>query len=164
LGFLSQHRTRQFRARSINLRQSNLQKGMVVDAFYRPSLADGKLGKAKQYMLLILNAGYKTPGTKGIKVHALTMDNFSPAVLNMLAEDIGLKYIPKYQKTVGFDIPKLIIEQSSQRFYSSKIRRQISSKFNDSYRTLLVPNFTQMKLVNYKFSKKVFQKFFTLED
>ena len=66
---------------------------MVVDAFYRPSLADGKLGKAKQYMLLILNAGYKTPGTKGIKVHALTMDNFSPAVLNMLAEDIGLKYI-----------------------------------------------------------------------
>jgi len=164
VGFLSQHKTSQVRTRTINLREAELQKGMIVSAIYKPTTSDGKMGKPKKYMLLILNRGYKTPGTTVKKVHALTLDNFSPAVLNMLAEDIGLKYIPKYQKTIGFDIPKLLMEQSTQRFYSHKIRPAIASKYNDSYRTMLIPNFSQIKLVNYKFDIKVLNKYFTLED
>ena len=164
MGFLSQHKISQTRSKTINLTPATLQKGMIVEAVYKPNTDDGKIGKPKKYMFLILNRGYKTPGTNNRKIHALTLDNFSPSVLNMLAEDIGLKYIPKYQKTIGFDIPKLLMEQSSQRFYSQKIRPTISSKYNDSYRTLLIPNFSQIRLVNYKFNKKVMNKFFTLED
>ena len=110
-------------------------------------------------MFLILNPSYKTPGTLLPKVHALSMDLFSPSVLNKMAEDIGVRYIPKFQKKIGLDVPKLIIEQSSQRFYSQKIRREIKTKYENSYRTLLPKNFSQIRLVDYKFNKAILQKF-----
>ena len=159
MGFLSQHRANQDRKKSVNLRLSDLQKGMIVESRYSPMTSEGKKGKPKQYMFLILNPSYKTPGTLFSKVHALSMDMFSPQVLNKLAEDIGVRYIPKFQKKIGLDVPKLIIEQSSQRFYSQKISREIKTKYENSYRTLLPKNFSQIRLVDYKFNKKILQKF-----
>lgn len=159
MGFLSQHKTRRDSTKSVNLRLSDLQKGMIVAARYSPMTNEGKKGKANEYMFLILNPSYKTPGTVIAKVHALSMDLFSPGVLDKMAEDIGVRYIPKFQKKVGLDVPKLIIEQSSQRFYSSKIRKEIKTKYENSYRTLLPKNFSQIRLVDYKFSKKVIKKF-----
>lgn len=162
MGFLSQHRVNQKRGKSISLKTSGLQKGMIVEAKYSPMTNEGKKGKQKLYMFLILNRSYKTPGTNFPKVHALSMDNFSPAVLNFLAEDIGLRYIPKYG-TIGFDIPKLLMEQSTSRFYSTKIRKDITRRYNDSYRTLLLKNFSQIKLIDYKFSNKVMLKSFGVD-
>lgn len=159
MGFLSQHRTNQDRKRSINLKQSDLQKGMIVEARYSPMTNEGKKGKPKPYMFVILNPSYKTPGTPLPKIHALSMDLFSPQTLNKMAEDIGIRYIPKFQKTIGLDVPKLIMEQSSQRFYSQKIRREIKTKYENSYRTLLPKNFQQLKLIDYKFNKSILQKF-----
>jgi len=159
MGFLSQHRTNQDRKRSINLNLADLQKGMIVEVRYAPMTNEGKKGKPKPYMFVILNPSYKTPGTKFPKVHALSMDLFSPQTLNKMAEDIGVRYIPKFQKKIGLDVPKLIMEQSSQRFYSQKIRREIKTKYENSYRTLLPKNFQQIKLIDYKFNKSILKKF-----
>ena len=159
MGFLSQHRVNQVRGKSVNLTLRDLQKGMIIEAKYSSMTNEGKKGKPNNYMFLILNPSYKTPGTILPKVHALSMDLFSPQVLNKMAEDIGVRYIPKFQKTVGLDVPKLIMEQSSQRFYSQKIRREIKTKYENSYRTLLPKNFSQIRLVDYKFNKAILQKF-----
>ena len=159
MGFLSQHRVNQDRKRSVSLRLADLQKGMIIEAKYASMTNEGKKGKPNNYMFLILNPSYKTPGTILPKVHALSMDLFSPQVLNKMAEDIGVRYIPKFQKTVGLDVPKLIMEQSSQRFYSQKIRREIKTKYENSYRTLLPKNFSRIRLVDYKFNKKILKKF-----
>jgi hypothetical protein len=95
MGFLSQHRTNQDRKKSVNLRLADLQKGMIVEVIYSPMTSEGKRGKPNNYMFLILNPSYKTPGTLLAKVHALSMDMFSPQTLNKLAEDIfdGLPWI-----------------------------------------------------------------------
>ena len=159
MAFLSQHRVNQVRGKSVNLTLRDLQKGMIIEAKYSSMTNEGKKGKPNNYMFLILNPSYKTPGTILPKVHALSMDLFSPQVLNKMAEDIGVRYIPKFQKTVGLDVPKLIMEQSSQRFYSQKIRREIKTKYENSYRTLLPKNFSQIRLVDYKFNKAILQKF-----
>ena len=159
MGFLSQHRVNQVRGKSVNLTLRDLQKGMIIEAKYSSMTNEGKKGKPNNYMFLILNPSYKTPGTILPKVHALSMDLFSPQVLNKMAEDIGVRYIPKFQKTVGLDVPKLIMEQSSQRFYSQKIRREIKTKYENSYRTLLPKNFSRIRLVDYKFNKKILKKF-----
>ena len=159
MGFLSQHRVNQDRKKSVNLRLAELQKGMIVEARYASMTNEGKKGKPNIYMFLILKLSYKTPGTLLPKVHALSMYLFSPSVLNKMAEDIGVRYIPKFQKKIGLDVPKLIIEQSSQRFYSQKIRREIKTKYENSYRTLLPKNFSQIRLVDYKFNKAILQKF-----
>jgi len=159
MGFLSQHRVNQDRKRSVSLRLADLQKGMIIEAKYASMTNEGKKGKPNIYMFLILNSSYKTPGTLLPKVHALSMDSFSPQVLNKMAEDIGVRYIPKFQKTIGLDVPKLIMEQSSRRFYSQKIRREIKTKYENSYRTLLPKNFSQIRLVDYKFNKSIIKKF-----
>ena len=114
-------------------------------------------------MLLILNPGYKGR-SKERMVHALTLNNFSPQVLNRLAEKIGLVYIPKYQKMVGLDIPKLIMEQASQRFYSSELKKDIGNKYGSSYRTMIIKSFSGIELVNYNWDKAVLLKFFPPED
>ncbi len=159
MGFLSQHRVNQDRKRSVSLRLADLQKGMIIEAKYASMTNEGKKGKPNIYMFLILNSSYKTPGTLLPKVHALSMDSFSPQVLNKMAEDIGVRYIPKFQKTIGLDVPKLIMEQSSRRFYSQKIRREIKTKYENSYRTLLPKNFSQIRLVDYKFNRSIIKKF-----
>jgi len=159
MAFLSQHRVNQVRGKSVNLTLRDLQKGMIIEAKYSSMTNEGKKGKPNNYMFLILNPSYKTPGTILPKVHALSMDLFSTQVLNKMAEDIGVRYIPKFQKTVGLDVPKLIMEQSSQRFYSQKIRREIKTKYENSYRTLLPKNFSRIRLVDYKFNKKILKKF-----
>ena len=55
------------------------------------------------------------------------------------------------------------MEQSTSRFYSTKIRKDITRRYNDSYRTLLLKNFSQIKLIDYKFSNKVMLKSFGVD-
>ena len=153
--FIGTHRTKIIRGKRIALSTSALQKGMIVEARYKPMDKNGKPGPSKKYMLLILNPSYK--GFADAKmVHAL--------ILNKLAEKIGLTYIPKYQKMVALDIPKLIMNESSQRFYSSELKKDIGAKYGASYRTMLVKSFNSIELVNYNWDKAVLLKFFPKED
>tara|TARA_R110000737_G_scaffold140495_2_gene171274 strand:- start:3703 stop:4209 length:507 start_codon:yes stop_codon:yes gene_type:complete len=161
--FIGTHRTKIIRGKRVALSTSALQKGMIVEARYKPMDKNGKPGPSKKYMLLILNPSYK--GFADAKmVHALTLNNFSPPILNKLAEKIGLTYIPKYQKMVALDIPKLIMNESSQRFYSSELKKEIENKYGASYRTMLVKSFNSIELVNYNWDKAVLLKFFPKED
>ena len=157
------HRTKIIRDRRIILSTKQLQKGMIVESKYSPIDEEGKKGSAKKYMLLILNPSYKGKG-KYPKVHALTLNNFSPRIMNQLAEKIGLRFIPKFQKMVGINISKLIMEKSSKTFYSKELRQNIDKKYGASYRTMFVKSFNQLILINYRFDKKVLLKYFLQED
>ena len=153
--FIGTHRTKIIRGKRIALSTSALQKGMIVEARYKPM---DKMENLDQ-----VNPSYK--GFADAKmVHALTLNNFSPPILNKLAEKIGLTYIPKYQKMVALDIPKLIMNESSQRFYSSELKKEIENKYGASYRTMLVKSFNSIELVNYNWDKAVLLKFFPKED
>ena len=161
--FIGTHRTKIIRGKRVSLSTNALQKGMIVEAKYKPMDKDGKPGPSKKYMLLILNPAYKG-SAKQKMVHALTLNNFAPPILNKLAEKIGLAYIPKYQKMVALDIPKLIMEEASQRFYSAKLKKDIGNKYGASYRTMLLKSFSSIELVNYNFDKSVLLKYFPQED
>ena len=54
MAFLSQHRVNQKRGKSISLKTSGLQKGMIVEAKYSPMTNEGKKGKQKLYMFCML--------------------------------------------------------------------------------------------------------------
>tara|TARA_R110002074_G_scaffold78458_2_gene177541 strand:+ start:2987 stop:3487 length:501 start_codon:yes stop_codon:yes gene_type:complete len=159
---LRSHKTKIIRGKRIILNSNQLQKGMIVEARYAPQ-KDGKPGQSKNYMLLILNPSYKGK-SKVAKVHALTLDNFTPMILNSLAEKVGLLYIPRYEKMVGMSIPKLLMDEASQRFYNSKLKKDMAGKYGASYRTLFEKSFKGMELVNYNFDKKVLYKFFPKEE
>jgi len=160
---LGTHKTKIIRGKRVSLSTGNLQKGMIVEARYKPKGKGGKPGAIKKYMLLILNPKYKGKANDNM-VHALTLNNFTPQILNQLASQIGLSYIPKYQKMVALDIPKMIMDESSQRFYSSQLKKDIGNKYGSSYRTMLIKSFSGMELVNYNFDKSVLLKFFPKED
>jgi len=129
---------------------------MIVKARYNPKDGDVRRG-AQEYMLLILNPIWQK------KVHALSLDAFSNVRLNQLAEDVGLVYIPQFKKKRKVNIPKLEMRTSSQRFYASFLRKDMSTKWGNSYRTFDIKHFNKLFLVDYKFNDSVENKFL-LED
>ena len=154
MGKLNEHRVRV--KSQVQIQLSRLEKGMVVKARYNPRVGDVRRG-AQEYMLLILNPFWQK------KVHALTLDNFTHVKLNQLAEDVGLVYIPSFQKKRKVNIPKLEMRTSSQRFYATNLKKDMSTKWGNSYRTFDVKHFNKLFLVDYKFSRSVEDKFL-LED
>ena len=108
-------------------------------------------------MFLVLNPLYVG------KVHVLSLNEFSVLKFQDLAEQTGIRIIPKYKKR-GLDIPKLIMEQSSQRFYYTKLKRGMARKWGSSYRTFDIKEFGSSFLVDYKFSKAVEEKFLITEE
>jgi len=155
MGKLNEHRVRiksQFQ-----IQKSRLEKGMVVKCRYNPIVSGTQRGGAEEYMLLILNPIWKK------KVHALSLDNFGSIRFNELAEDTGLVYIPSFQKKRKLNLPKLEMRQSSNRFYYSKLKKEMSTKWGDSYRTFDIQHFNKIFLVEYKFSETTEAKFLMTE-
>ena len=155
MGKLNEHRVRINSQVQISL--SRLEKGMIVRARYAPILSGKTRDSAKEYMILILNPLWQK------KVHALSLDAFSNIRLNQLAEDVGLVYIPQFQKKRRVNIPKLEMRTSSQRFYASFLKKDMQTKWGASYRTFDIQHFNKMFLVDYKFSDTIENKFL-LED
>tara|TARA_R100001377_G_scaffold82636_1_gene63233 strand:- start:52 stop:501 length:450 start_codon:yes stop_codon:yes gene_type:complete len=120
---------------------SRLQKGMVVESRYKPQDSE-----AKRYMLLILQPKYNN------FVHALNLDVFSYRAFDELALEQGLRYIPSFAKYRGINMPKLILETSSRRFYFSNLKSKLKNDFNRAYRTMNYNKFSTISLVDYKFS------------
>lgn len=155
MGKLNEHRVR---VRSqIQLPLSRLEKGMIVRARYNPVITGKQRGTTKEYMILVLNPLWKK------KVHALSLDSFSSVRLNQLAENVGLVYIPSFQKKRKLDIPKLEMNVSSQRFYASNLKKDMNTKWGNSYRTFDMKHFNKLFLVDYKFSKDLEEKFLLTE-
>jgi len=129
----------------ITIPKADLQKGMVITNLYE-NLENVK----KRYMFLILNPVYQN------KVHVLSLNEFSIIKFNDLAQDTGIKIIPKYKKR-GLDIPKLIMESSSQRFYIGTLRKNLKNLYNNSYRTLFLNKLGLVQLIDYDFDNDVFR-------
>jgi len=151
VGKLNEHRVRiksQFQ-----LQKSRLEKGMIVRVRYTPIISGKQRGPAVEYMLLILNPIFKK------KIHALSLDNFGFVRLNELATETGIVYIPSFAKKRKLNLPKLEMKQSSQRFYATSLKRDMSTKWGDSYRTFDEKFFNKIFLVDYKFSDILEEKF-----
>ena len=126
--------------------KSDLQKGMVVSNLYETIQGD-----KNKYMFLILN-----PVFQG-KVHVLNLNEFSTMHFNNLAKDTGIVEIKKYKKR-ALDIPKLIMEESSRRFYIGKLRQDLKRFYNNSYRTLFINKMGMIQLIDYDFDDDVTKK------
>ena len=141
--YFGQHLTNKLSAAIIP--KSDLQKGMIIQTRYR-----NLEGVSKDYMFLILQPLYIG------KVHVLSLNEFTEYRLNELAKETNVRIIPKYKKR-GLDIPKLVINESAQRFYYGKLQRgsDMLSLYNNSYRTLFVNKIALCQLIDYDFDPDV---------
>lgn len=126
--------------------KNELQKGMVVSNLY-----ENREGEKKLYMFLILNPFFRN------MVHVLNLNEFSTINFNNLAKDTGIVEIKKYKKR-ALDIPKLIMEESSARFYVGTIRQDLKRYYNNSYRTLFLNKMGLVQLIDYAFDNDVIKR------
>jgi hypothetical protein len=126
-----------------------IQKGMVLEFKYK-TLESG----IKHYMVVVLNSLYEG------KLHALTLNNFTPFIFNRMAEKLGVVYSKRIQKLRLLNIPHLIMEASSKRFYNADIKPFIEQKgrLNYSYRTFFKNKIGLVNAVNYKFKPSIMKK------
>ena len=115
---------------------------MIIEARYTP-----QEGEAKRYLLLVLNPRFLN------QVHALSLDDFGFIVFDKLAQEQGLRFIPRFQEFKGLDIAKLDLPRSPQAFYSKNLKAALKSYFNRAYRTMDLNSFGSINIVDYKFNK-----------
>jgi hypothetical protein len=141
--FFGQHLTNKMSA--VIVPKSGLQKGMVIQTRYK-----NLEGGTSDYMFLILQPLYLA------KVHVLSLNEFTVVRFNDLAKETGLRIIPKFRKR-GLDIPKLIMNESAQRFYHGKLMRggDMERLYNNSYRTLFVNKISLCQLIDYDFDDSI---------
>tara|TARA_B100000424_G_scaffold262525_1_gene248642 strand:- start:907 stop:1344 length:438 start_codon:yes stop_codon:yes gene_type:complete len=140
MNYLNEHRYKSEGLQRVST--SGLEKGMIVSCRYT-----NKKGRSKSLFILILNPGYEG------KVHAITLEKFSPKDLNGLAGKVGVRLIPKFSVR-GLNFPKLEMIQSSRRFYGSFLRN-IRDKYDDCYRTYFTNKLTTTFVVDYKFDEDI---------
>ena len=144
--YFNQHLTRM--ESMVVIPKSDLQKGMIIRNKYQ-TIDDG----LKEYFFLILNPLYSGDG----KVHALSLNEFSILQFMRIAKQTNIRIIPKYKKR-ALAIPKLVMEQSSYRFYMGSILgggREIKKFYNNSYRTLFPEQMKLSFLIDYKFDRDI---------
>jgi hypothetical protein len=141
MDFYNQHLT--FKQSSVIIPKAQLQKGMVIQTMYK-----NQKDKLNPYMLLVLNPDFKR------KIHVLSLNKISNYRFNELAKDTGIKIIPKFKKR-GLIIPKLIMSESSNRFYYGMLAPRMKKTYNNSYRTLFINSMQLVQIIDYAFDKEV---------
>jgi len=139
---------RPFHARNIIREEvgliNKLEAGKIVRFNYK-----GEYATVKRPLVLILHPRYKN------KMHAISLDNISDVVLKQLKDIVTSSLKDKIEKLIGLRLPLLKAEiNDPQRFYDSKIKLFISTFFPKGvtpYRTYLVKNITNLRLIDYKF-------------
>jgi len=142
--FLFQHHKNTIQ--TIPFQVAALEKGMIVKLRYR---AESHKKILKEYILVILNPNWKH------KIHALSLEHVPEKTFMDLAENTGIVYAKNVINYKKLNIPKLLIELSSNRFYHRKLKLNISNKYNDSYRTFNIERITDMRLIDYDFGLDV---------
>lgn len=120
-----------------------LHKGMIIQSRYK-TINDG----SHNYMFVVLN-----PDFRG-KVHLLSLNEMTTIQLNNMARRVGIRMIPKYKKR-GLNFEKLIMTESSNRFYHSKLAGNMDLWYNHSYRTFFKKNIGLVQLVDYRWDKDI---------
>lgn len=104
-------------------------------------------------MLTILN-----PSFDG-RIHAISMENVSNAAYTNFVDGVGIRYIPRFQKYRGVDISKVIMDISSRRFYIGKVKGEMKSTLENSYRTFSIKKANSIRLIDYNFDEKLIKKY-----
>lgn len=128
---------------SLIIPKYDLQKGMIVQANYQ-----NQEGKLKPYMFVVLNREFRG------KVHLLSLNEMSPIQLNNMARRVGIRVIPKFKKR-GLDFEKIIMTESSNRFYNHKLAKNMDNWYNNSYRTFFLRNIRLIQLVDYAWDEDI---------
>ena len=157
---LNQHRTRI--RKNYKYSKGALEKGMICEMSYHRRSVKGKSKlELKKYIVIVLN-----PNFNGF-MHAMSLDEVSSSQLNNLATTWGLQSIGKGQAVslhgvlTGLRIPKLTMNESSGRFYSSKFSK-LKGEVLDSYRTFNIKQVGgQLSVIDYEWDKQVFDQQFS---
>jgi len=123
---------------------AQLEKGMVVYLRYKTVGGEGR-----QYAATVLNPSYKG------KLHIISMNEIKLQDFRNFAKGFGVRYIPRFTKTRGIDLPKINMAISSKRIYEGKVKPELSTKLNNSYRTLILKNVAGLQLLDYDFGKEL---------
>jgi len=128
---------------SVIIPKSALEKGMIIQARYTSSDH-----AARPYMFVVLNRNFRG------KVHLLSLNEMTTYQLNDMARKTGTRVIPKFKKR-GLDLEKLIILESSNRFYHRKLAGNMDRLYNHSYRTFFLNKIGLVQLIDYRFDKDI---------
>jgi len=141
--YFAQHLTNKLSAAIVP--KSGLEKGMVIQTRYK-----NLENETSDYIFLVLQ-----PGFKG-KIHTLSLNEFTVSRFKELAASTGIRLIPRFRQR-GLDIPKLIMNESAQRFYHSKLMRggDMERLYNNSYRTLFSNKLALCQLIDYDFGDNI---------
>ena len=120
-----------------------LEKGMIIQARYT------KVDRtSKNYMFVVLNRDFRG------KVHLLSLNEMTTIQLNNMARRTGIRIIPNFKKR-GLDFEKLLILESSNRFYHRKLQGNMDTMYNHSYRTFFANKLGLVQLIDYRFDKDI---------
>tara|TARA_A100001201_G_scaffold142208_1_gene139752 strand:- start:732 stop:1169 length:438 start_codon:yes stop_codon:yes gene_type:complete len=123
---------------------NQLEKGMICFLRYKTVGGEGRT-----YVATILNPMWEK------KVHILSMNEIGVPDFRSFAKGFGIRYIPKFQKTRGVDLPKLDMSISTKRIYEGKVKPLLANKLNASYRTLILKNVSGLQLLDYDFGPEL---------
>jgi len=123
--------------------QSQLEKGMIIQSRYT-----NLDNKSNNYMFVVLNGGFDG------KIHLLSLNEMTSKQLNDMARRTGIRMIPRFQKR-GLDFEKLVMNESSRRFYHRKLAKNMDKMYNNSYRTFFTNKLRSVFLVDYRFDKDI---------
>tara|TARA_R110001583_G_scaffold13766_1_gene58640 strand:- start:20533 stop:20973 length:441 start_codon:yes stop_codon:yes gene_type:complete len=124
--------------------QGQLEKGMIVYLRYKTISGEGR-----QYAATVLNANYQS------KLHILSMNEIKLQDFRNFAKGFGIRYIPKFQKVRGVDLAKIDMSTSSKAIYEGRVKTQLATKLNNSYRTLILKNISGLQLLDYDFGPEL---------
>ena len=135
---------------SVIIPKVDLQKGMIIQNRYMNIEHE-----TKPYVFLILNSLFRG------KIHVLSLNEFSVKIFNSLARKTGVRLIPKYKKR-ALDMPKLIMRESSNRFYHNKLMsgKNMEQLYNNGYRTLFPQKLGLIQLIDYRFDDDITEHLF----
>ena len=128
---------------SVIIPKSALEKGMIIQARY--TSADKS---ARPYMFVVLNRNFRG------KVHLLSLNEMTTYQLNDMARRTVIRIIPNFKKR-GLDFEKLLIMESSNRFYHRKLAGNMDTLYNHSYRTFFANKIGLVQLIDYRFDKDI---------
>lgn len=123
---------------------NQMEKGMVVYLRYKTVGGEGR-----QYAATVLNPLYKG------KLHIISMNEIKLQDFRNFVKGFGVRYIPRFAKTRGIDLPKIDMAVSSKRIYEGRVKPELSTKLNNSYRTLILKNVSGLQLLDYDFGSEL---------
>tara|TARA_A100001201_G_C4031043_1_gene183614 strand:+ start:116 stop:553 length:438 start_codon:yes stop_codon:yes gene_type:complete len=126
------------------IRPNQLEKGMIV--YFRYTTIGGE---NRQYVSTVLNPMWEQ------KLHVLSMNEILLNDFRNFAKGFGVRYIPRFQRARGVDLAKIDMPMSSKRIYEGKVKKELATKLNNSYRTLIIKNISGLQLLDYDFGTEL---------